>query len=684
MADLIKSDRTLRRHARHTTNLLIESQDNIHVAGDGRSEESRENVIPLETSSASGVEVDIEMPSDNYQNDLNQNHYSSEGSLDESVDPMLSDVGESDSVQFSDSDSDDGFEYDFRQKLKEWAVRSNISHSHINSLLNILRVHFPSLPKDARTLLQTPRKYEINEVAGGKYHHFGIVEGLKNKFESLPYLVGNQVQLKINVDGLPIFKKDSKQFWPILGLLENDKTAEPFIIGLWVGRSKPQNINDFFQYFVEEMEQLDNSAFLFSDMNIHLHVEVSILNFICDAVARSLVKQVKGHCGFYGCEKCTQSGVYINHRMTFPEVHAVLRTDLSFLQMLDEDHHTGISILHRIGIGMVSQFPLDPMHLVFLGVVKKTLLLMIKGPLNVRLSYHETSMISEALESFKSFIPKEFARKGRTLAEVERWKATEFRTFLLFTGPVACKSVLDATMYKNFLMLHVAITVLSSNAVSPTLCDYAEELLISFVQHFAVLYGEETISYNVHNLIHLANDVRKFGPLSNFTAFPFENFMQTLKGMLRKPKYPLEQVVRRLAERNGFPRIPKEKASLKKPHRNGPLVGNIPQREQYKEFYSGKFTFTCSQGDNVVMVGENIFLIRNIVSDGDIVSLVCQRFSNKEPFYHYPLNSLEIKIALVKNLDHDLVLIPTTEQIVKGIMLPYENKFVCFPQIYFA
>lgn len=54
--------------------------------------------------------------------------------------------------------------------------------------------------------------------------------------------------------------------------------------------------------------------------------------------------------------------------------------------------------------------------------------------------------------------------------------------------------------------------------------------------------------YNVHGLVHLSGDAHMFGSLDNISAFPFENFLSKLKRMIRKPKFPLAQVVRRLSE----------------------------------------------------------------------------------------------------------------------------------------
>lgn len=113
--------------------------------------------------------------------------------------------------------------------------------------------------------------------------------------------------------------------------------------------------------------------------------------------------------------------------MTFPETNAPLRTDVSFNALEDDDHHKGLSPFEELNVGMVSQFPLDYMHLVCLGVVKSMLLLWKKDPLRCRLGSQDNNQISDSLLSIKNYIPCEFSRKPRSLDVIDRWKATEFR-----------------------------------------------------------------------------------------------------------------------------------------------------------------------------------------------------------------------------------------------------------------
>ena len=138
-------------------------------------------------------------------------------------------------------------DYLMSSRLIAWAVDFKIPHSAINSLMEILGKYHPGLPKDARTLLNTPRYCDIKQVAGGSYHYFGVetslVRVLSHKTLTTKTLKDEHISLQINVDGLPLFKSSNSQFWPILARVSQPVESEPFIIALYCGSHKPRNIS---------------------------------------------------------------------------------------------------------------------------------------------------------------------------------------------------------------------------------------------------------------------------------------------------------------------------------------------------------------------------------------------------------------------------------------------------------
>ena len=156
-------------------------------------------------------------------------------------------------------------------------------------------------------------------------------------------------------------------------------------------------------------------------------VQLCISCFICDTPARAFVKQVKGHAGYH---KCSQKGVWID-KMTFPDVDALVRTDADFNRHTDSRHHIGVSPLQALSLGMVSQFPLPFMLLVCLGVVQRLLWLWSESHSQEHQNKCTVRWISQGLTSLNKYIPVEFARKCRSLDEMDRWKATEFKVYVV-------------------------------------------------------------------------------------------------------------------------------------------------------------------------------------------------------------------------------------------------------------
>lgn len=144
-----------------------------------------------------------------------------------------------------------------------------------------------------------------------------------------------------------------------------------------------------------------------------------------------------------------------------------------------------------------------------------------------------------------------FTRPSRTLNELKFWKASEYRTFILYTGPVVLKNILPPDLYENFLYLHVGIKLCLKSKFFMHL-DIAQQLFVDFVTSFENCYGSHLMSSNVHNIIHLVECVRMYGELGNFSAFPYESTLGSIKLLIRKSNQELQQVAKRLFEFGGL------------------------------------------------------------------------------------------------------------------------------------
>lgn len=566
-------------------------------------------------------------------------------------------------------------------KLSKWYVEEKVTGSAVDSLLKLLHPYHPTLPLTARTLISTGQHtFAIQNVAGGEYVHFGIMNSLRRYESKLLNLDDKSLNLHINVDGLPLFRSSSTQLWPILGLVVG--IQKPFIIGAFCGRSKPSDVNSFLSNFVNEAIALHDQGFMIND--VQFQVQVSC--FICDAPARSFLKQTKSHTGYHACERCCQKGEYVDNRMTFPSVNSEKRMDDKFANFEYPEHQVNRSCLTQLNLGLVSCFVLDYMHLVCLGIVRRMLFLWIKGPLKYRISAVTVSLISQKLVAIRGHTPVEFVRKPRSLSELEHWKASELRQFVLYTGSVVLKSQLKSKFYEHFVCLSVIMHLLLSPTACQYYCDYAEKLLLLWVERSQQLYGKHFAVYNVHSIIHLPDDVRNFGNLDSVSAFPFENFMRHLKSSIRRPQKILQQLANRVSE-GYFDACysDQQQYGTKKQHASGPVVAGLVHCKQYCELHLEEFCLKTSFGDNCIAFDNKIALVANICNDGTVISLIVQRFKVMKKFFRHPLSSTDLGIYKLSKLSKRFEICPVSQIRSKYVLLPHtKDKWIGIPLLHLA
>ena len=458
--------------------------------------------------------------------------------IDDSSDSDGSDDGGSSSPHTSDGNSSSSQSDtltdppgSLRSDLAYWQATRNVPLNAVTELLHILRRHgVEDIPLDARTLMQTPMNVQLRNIRGGLYYHFGLAVTLRNALEGVYVPNGDIVRLIVNIDGLPVGKSTPAQVWPILvSAVNGTYRSAPFAVGMFCGDcSKPPDVDEYLREFVDEYNEIRLNDLQCGNRTVRVRIHA----VVCDAPARAFVKCVKLHSGYAACDKCEVFGQRYRRRQIFTNLTARRRRDMDFIHQTDKEHHNpnAVSPFVFTGVGMVSQFPFEYQHNM-LGVLKRLMHLWTGGPRGVRVSAGNIAIMSEILKMCADSCPTEFARKPRELRYLDRYKSTELRTFLCYTGVFAGRNVLPPRYYRHFCIFVCAARILLNPVLAKNdmYLDAAEKFLLEFVRWFRRIYGRRHMVYNVHVLIHVAQDSRRYGCLDNVSSFPFESHMYTIK-----------------------------------------------------------------------------------------------------------------------------------------------------------
>ncbi|XP_050525145.1 uncharacterized protein LOC126896421 [Daktulosphaira vitifoliae] len=541
---------------------------------------------------------------------------------------------------------------DIKLILALWSIRNNITHAALNDLLKCLKCFppFSDLPIDSRTILKTPKTTVVKPISDGIYHYFGITQEVKCILYSNKNLF-KEFLLVVGIDGLPLMSNPPSQLWPIFGYFSNIDFLKKsvFIIGAYYGTNKPKDCNEYLLDFVEELKHLYNEGIIFNNEKYTVKLDA----LIADSPAKSFVLNCKGHTGKNSCVKCLVEGVWLNHRIHFSDLDAELRSHEHFSACLYEDFHQGHTILTEVSyFDMISSVPYDYMHVILIGVVKKLLLFWTTAHHYHCLSSHTIKSLDENLIFLSQYIPDDFQRnpnsRNHPLKDVNRWKATELRQCILYTGLVLFQNKVQSDIYTHFLGLSVALRILLTENIEKQYYDYAKSLLRNFVTAFGDLYGLCYVSHNIHALIHITSDAEKYGSLEKISAFPFENFMQPIKKKVRSGVKPLQQIIRRYKEHRAYSisfsnskKEPYGPIWVKCDNKNRPLVSGVGD-SQYSGWRTPKFTIKLNKANCCVKLKNNlIMVIDNIATclTSKKTIIIGRCFEKIENYFIHPCNS---------------------------------------------
>ncbi|XP_074113990.1 uncharacterized protein LOC141537065 isoform X2 [Cotesia typhae] len=329
-----------------------------------------------------------------------------------------------------------------------------------------------------------------------------------------------------NTDGCQPSKSSKLSIWPIYARINefSSKLQSKHMImtGLWIDEKEPDMLL-FLQPFVDEANKLSEKGVQWTLQQQTITSKFIPICAVVDSVARCKILNMKQYNGSYGCTFCEHRTERINNsqKYTVSMIVPRQRTDelIKEEMLLAGGNKYGVGKQHTDIV--LSPFGED----YYVG------------------NPNEVESINTKLLNFKH--PTCITRSPRKVTEREMWKATEWRSWLLFYSLICLKGILPQKYLEHLALLVEALRILLSDRISHDELDTADSLILRYVVTYQEYFGKQAMTYNIHLLLHIVKSVKNLGPLWCHNTFIFENENHFLLKLQKSPNHITIQIARR-------------------------------------------------------------------------------------------------------------------------------------------
>jgi Transposase family tnp2 len=353
---------------------------------------------------------------------------------------------------------------------------------------------------------------------------------------------GRNLSITFSADGIKPQNNSKNTLWPVFCTVNeldvHDKEKFMIMSTLWFGSHKP-DMNTVMIPFVDEMNSLFSEGVDWVAKDGEQHVtKVVPLIAVCDSPARCALLQLKQYNGKNGCTCCLHPGVRLQNEKTgqvtcYPVLDSTprLRTHNETLELARDAVKQGVPICGVKGITRLFFLPffdvivgaiVDSMHACWLGVTKQFMSIFLKPSKGNYYIGRDLAEIDRILLSAKP--TNEIPRVPRSITQRALFKASENREFVLFYSAVVLEGLLPPLYFRHWLLFVNSMRMLFVEEIPPENRRIAKIFLQKFVSDIPKLYGPEQMTYNVHLLTHLVDNVESWGAPWSYSAFIFEHF----------------------------------------------------------------------------------------------------------------------------------------------------------------
>lgn len=399
-----------------------------------------------------------------------------------------------------------------------------------------------------------------------------LCKQLKNEYPDI-------LTLNYNTDGAPLFKSSKRGFWPqqlYINELPLEVRFKHIILGgLFLTSSEPNS--EFMNLYNDELcnqivDLTTNGVDIFNHSTRNkINLKFTLLCCCVDTPARATCQNRMKFSGYYGCSWCYEPGFYVGNAVHYPlsAVEPDLRTHNSHLaniQEVEKIKQTSVlknKVPNFMGVkgsmafieklpsfDSIWGFPIDYMHGCLLGVTRQLLELLKTPGEKFKLNKDQRKIIDERLISIKP--PHEIYRLPRPTADISKWKASEFESWLLYWSLPCLEGIADLEFLEMYALFVRAIYTLLKRKITKDDIARSNYDLLKFTGMFQINYSKSAMTFNVHSMQHLCKSVQMTGPLSGTSAFAFENGIFYLKKNLNGPCNVSHQLVKKFIKKQLF------------------------------------------------------------------------------------------------------------------------------------
>ena len=324
---------------------------------------------------------------------------------------------------------------------------------------------------------------------------------------------------------------------------ERFKWENVIVIGIIPNMEKePKCLNEFLKPAISELQVLWKGIRLRNSLSsIPLMFRAALLCTSSDIPASRKLCGIKGHSAELGCSKCLKRfpGAFgekrnysgfnrenwekrtnKNHRTTASKLKACKTK----AQASDISKKFGVNfyscLLDLEYFDVIRFCAIDPMHNLFLGTAKYVFKYWVaEGHLNSK----QLQEIEARIETME--VPSHIGRLPKKISSnFGSYTAEQWKNWTVIYSLFALKGIIDDKHLKCWQSFVLGCRCMCKSVLTETDVIRGDGLLLKFCKEFEALYGQQSVTPNMHLHCHLKECVLDYGPIHSFWCFSFERY----------------------------------------------------------------------------------------------------------------------------------------------------------------